>query len=43
MPRVKSSLMLAITEDRPMRGDDRQPAALFSAISPEARGPPEHP
>jgi hypothetical protein len=43
MPRGKSSLSLAITEKRLMRGGDRQPAALFSYLSPAARVPPDHP
>ncbi len=29
--------------DGRMRGDDRQPAALFSYVSPEARVPADHP
>ena len=28
---------------RGMRGDDRQPAALFSYVSPDARVPADHP
>lgn len=27
----------------PMRGDDRQPDAMFSYVSPEQRVPPDHP
>jgi transposase len=36
-------MRVTLTTEARMRGDDRQQAAMFSYISPEARVPPEHP
>src|SRR5215467_8242192 len=42
---VESSITMraTLTAEARMRGDDRQQAAMFSYISPEARVPQDHP
>jgi transposase len=36
-------MRVTLLEEARMRGDDRQQAAMFSYISPEARVPQDHP